>query len=815
MFLNHLKIAIRSLLKKRFYSLINILGLALGLMAATFIWQFVSFERSYDDFHINADKIFRIPSSYLTGGVQDSKDAMASAPIGPALKAEYAEVESFVRVTPEYGRTVFQKGDQKYEERKIFYVDSNFFDFFGFPLIAGDKDGVLREPFSIVLTQHLAEKYFGPMETWSQSPIGQTIRVNNLVDAEITGIALDVPENSHLKFDALVSFVTFPMINGDPSDQWEWNDFYTYIQLKDPTQAPAFDIKLVDFADRHLNSQGSQEYRVEYFTQPLKDIHLHSNLAYEAEPNGDASTIQFLWIIAVAILLIAWANYINLSTARAQERSREVGVRKVIGADKKSLVLQFLTEAFLVNAAAIMLALVLVYTLQPLMNEWTGKALVSFAGGATIWAPISLLVLCLGTVFSGLYPAFILSSFSPARTIKSSEGLGNHDIFRKVLVTFQYACSIVLMISTAIIFRQLNYMKNAELGFSLDQKIVVNAASVYHDSIERQLFDAFRNGLLQNPKISSVTASSAIPGKYYYDLDAVGGIRLQGTNQDQGASFTSYRIDEDYFATYGIEIIAGKNFSRETSADDFGFAVNEAALPLLGIKTPEEAIGQMIRWQQDDRVWPIYSVFKNYHHKSLRHQYEPTILWHFKSDPDPLYYTIKFEGESRQDLTRLLSQVESSWGQVFPDNPFTFFFFDDQFNQQYEADARLGRIIGLFALFAVLIACLGLFGLTSYMITVKTKEIGIRKILGASISSIVYVLTKDFMRLVLLSLVVAVPLGLYFGSRWLNNFAYKTSLSWWIFILSGGLAIFIALSTISLQSVKAALVNPIRALRDD
>ena len=757
-----------------------------------------------------------VPTSYITGGVQDSDDAMASAPVGPALKAEYPEVESFVRITPEYGRTVFQIDDKQFEERKIFYVDSNFFEFFDYPIIAGNITQALKEPFSLVLTKSLAENYFGPIEGWSESPVGQTIRGNNRADFKITAIADDVPENSHFKFNALMSFTTFPITNGDPSNQWEWNDFYTYIQLKDPSTAVAFDDKLVDFAHRHLNSKGSQEYRVKYFTQPLSDIHLHSNMGYEAEPNGDANTISFLLIIAMAILIIAWANYINLSTARAEERVQEVGVRKVIGASKKSLISQFLTEAFVVNLASILLALLLVYSAQPLMNGLAGKSLDSFSGGMQIWLPRTALVLIFGTIISGLYPAFVLSSLSPNKNLNSM-ARGGRDWFRKGLVTFQYASSIVLIVSTIIIFRQLNYMQTADLGFSIDQKIVLNAPSVYADSVEYSLFDAFRNSALQHPKIATVSASSAIPGKHYYDLDAFGGIRLQGADADRGASFTSYRVDEDYFETYNIELIAGNNFSRETSGDDIGFSVNEAALPLLGISSPEEAVGKKIRWQRDDRIWPIYSVFKNYHHKSLKHQHEPTIIWHFRPDPDPLYYTVRFDAASTQEIQDLVASLRFTWMEVFPDNPFTYFFFDDQFNEQYEADSRLGKIIAIFSLFAVLIACLGLFGLTSYMISIKTKEIGIRKILGASISSIVYLITKDFLKLVLISisLSVAVPLGLYYGNRWLDNFAYKSALSWWIFACAGVITLIIALGTISIQSIKAALATPINALRDD
>lgn len=815
MIFNYLKIAVRTLVKKKFYSLINIGGLALGLMAAMFIWQYISFERSYDDFHEQADQIFRVPVSYLTGGRQDGSDAMNAAPVGPALKAEYPEVEAFVRMSPEYGRTVIKYESKQFEERKIYYVDSNFFDFFGYPLIAGDITNALVDPFSIVLTKKMAERYFGPQDTWGTSPVGKTIRVNNMADLKVTAIAEDVPENTHFKFNALVSFSTFPIFQSDPSDEWEWNDFYTYVRLDNPTQQQAFNTKLVDFADRHLNSVGRQEYKVVYSTQAIKDIHLHSNLSYEPEPHGDGRTVSFLLLIGITILIIAWANYINLATARAEERANEVGVRKVIGATRRSLIMQFLTEAFLINACAISLAFLLVQLFQPLMNILVGKSMESFVGGMPVWTLLAVLVLLFGTLLSGIYPAFILSAFTPARTIKSSSQQGRQDWFRKGLVTFQYASSVVLIISTLIIFRQLNFMKNRDLGFSIDQKLVINAPSVYQDSVERHLYQAFRNSLLQNPQIANVSASSAIPGKYYNDLDSWGGIRLEGADESMGANFTAYRVDDDYYDTYGLQIIAGNPFSKESTADDMSFSVNEAALSLLGIASPEDAIGKKIRWWSDDKALPIVNVFKNYNHKSLKHAYEPTILLNFVPDPDPLYYSIRFNGNGKGQIRSMITSVENTWMKVFPQNPFNYFFFDEQFNEQYLADDRLGRIIATFALFAVFIACLGLFGLTSYMISVKTKEIGIRKVLGASISSIVFMLTKGFLKLVLISLFIAIPLALYFGHQWLNNFAYKTSINWWIFALAGSITLLITLVTVSTQSIKAALTNPVESLKNE
>ncbi|NND32705.1 MAG: FtsX-like permease family protein [Saprospiraceae bacterium] len=813
MLLNHIKIAFRTLIRKKFYSLLNIAGLALGIVAAVFIWQYVAFERSYDNFHEDRDRIYRLHAKFFTPAGQDDADAMNAAPVGPALKAEYPEVEEYVRITPEYGRTVFRYGEKQFEEQKIYYTDSNFFDLFDYKILYGDPTNALVEPFSIILTRSMAQRYLGHETDWVESPIGKTINVNNQVDMKITGIVEDVPENSHFKFNALVSFVTFPSTNGDPTNQWEWNDFYTYVQLQEGADMEEFQQNLDDFADRHLNSQGSEEYKVYYGIQPLQSIHLNSNLPYEMESNGDGKTVSFLLLMAILILIIAWANYINLSTARAEERAQEVGVRKVIGANRMSLINQFLIESALVNFIALALALFLIVLCQPLMDNLVGKQVETIFDSPGVLFLTTLLVLILGTLISGMYPAFVLSGFKPAKTLKSSAKGGITDWFRLGLVTFQYVTSIVLIISTMIIFRQLDYMKNMDLGFSIEEKIIVNAPSVYNDSVQSQLFDAFRNTLLQDPRVISVSASSAVPGKYYLDLDSRGGIRMAGADENTAASFTSYRIDEDFFGTYGISIIAGKDFSRETSADDGALAINRAALKLLGFTNPDDAIGKRVRFQSDERLLPIANVFENYHHKSLRHAYEPTILWNHL--PDPLYYTIKYNISSTDQVKSIIENTEKTWTSIFTDNPFQYFFFDEQYNAQYEADKRLGKIIGTFALFAVFIACLGLFGLTSYMISIRTKEIGIRKVLGASINAIVMVLTKDFLSIVLGSIVIAIPLSLYFGRQWLENFAYKSNLSWWIFVLAAIIALSIAVITISIQSIRAAMTNPVDSLRSE
>jgi putative ABC transport system permease protein len=425
--------------------------------------------------------------------------------------------------------------------------------------------------------------------------------VNNGRDYMVSAIAKDPPENTHFKFNALMSFSTFVATKSDPNEEWEWNDFYTYVQLKEPVKIADFNEKLVDFTNRHLNSVGSAEYKVFFEPQALKSIHLESDKPYEMEANGDGRTIRFLALVALLILFIAWANYINLATARAEERAGEVGVRKVIGAHKKQLIFQFLTEALLVNILAISLAYVLVIIMQPTMNGLVGKKLVVFQDHPWLLPLIAFSAVIGGTLLAGTYPVFVLSSFNPSRSLKAKAKSLVQNWFRKGLVTFQYTSSIILIISTLIIFRQLNFMKNTDLGFSMDQKLVIHAPSVYGDSTRTNLYAAFRNRLLTNAAILEISASSAIPGKYYYDLDNRGGIRMVGADENTTGSYTSYNIDEDYFETYGLQIIAGKDFSRESAADDHSLAINEAALKMLGFSDPNEAIGKKVRFQSDNR----------------------------------------------------------------------------------------------------------------------------------------------------------------------------------------------------------------------
>lgn len=807
---NNLKIALRHLRHSKTASLINVFGLALGLAAAFFIWQYIQMEKSYDQFHDKSDRIYRMTLKFYRQGALDGHDAMNVAPAGPALKEEFPEVESYVRFTPEYGRVVFKYGENQHEEEKMYYADSTLFEVFDFPLIEGDPKTCLTRPFTALLTQSVAERYFGPRESWTESPIGKVIRVNNRGDLEVTGILEDVPGNSHLKFNALVSFNTFFITNGDPSKQWGWNDFFTFVLLRKDAAPASLAAKIPDFNKRHFQER-TEGFYSEAVMQPLSDIHLYSNLDYEAEPNGDANTVYFLLIIGIAVVIVAWVNYINLATARAEERAKEVGVRKVIGANQTSLIGQFITEAFLVNFIAVVLAGALVQLAQPAMNALVGKSLPPFFAENLNWWILPGLLLA-GTFLAGLYPAIFLASFSPAKTLKGEKQRKGKGLLRKGLVTFQYAVSVVLIVGTVVIFLQLKYMKSQDLGFALDQQLIINAPTVLdNDSTYAARYQNFKNALLDVPEVDEIGASSAIPGKKYLDIDSHGGIRLMSAAVEKSASFKGFAVDEGFVDVFGLEILAGRNFSEEMISDKTGILINESALQQFELETPEDAIGKMVNYQSDPRQ--IIGVVSDYHHRSLRHAFEPMIFRN--SDHNFLYFGLQLSAKSRTEISGIIHKMEQTWTRFFPNNPFNYFFLDDHFNDQYLADQRLGNIIAIFSSLAILIACLGLFGLASYMVTIRTKEIGIRKVLGASTSSLVRLLSKDFLLLVLIAMVIASPLAWWLMDNWLENFAYRIDMQWWIFVITGLIALGIAFFTVSLQSVKAALANPVDSLKSE
>jgi len=805
-----IKHAWRTLTKNQFYSFLNIAGLCLAAVCGIFIYQFITYEKSYDSFHDESETIYRVASFYGDRSNPLDGDAMNCAPFGPAIKADLASVTDFVRLSPEYSRVVVQNGDRQFEEETVYYADNSFFDVFNYKLIAGDFSSALVEPQTVVLTLEAAERYFGSRSDWKEDPVGKTLKVNSSIDVEVTGIMEPMPENTHLKFGVLVSFPSFLAWNGDPTQEWHWNDFYTYIKTQPGVSQEVLQAQVDEFGDRKHANDGAGVHKT-YLVQAVEDIHLQSKLPYEPEPGGSPAALRILYFIGLFIVLIAWANYINLATAKARDRVQEVGLRKVLGASNGGLFIQFLAETLILNLTAGLLAFVCIHFLQPTVNNLVGYDLSVLPGMFSTTIYLLLSSVLLGTLIAGIYPAYSMLKTSAHQSVEQKDS--KVEWLRKGLVVFQYAASVVLIISTMVILKQLDFMQSIDLGFTPEQKLVLKAPTEQVDSVEKVLFNTFRNEAINYSNVQSVAASSAIPGKYYLDLNVWGGIALEGSSEEDFSSITNYQIDDEYMEIYGLEVLAGEPFSRAIATDDGDLAISESAVSALGLASPQDAIGKRVRYGNDNNIRSIRSVFSDYHHKSPRHTIEPLILWN--NPGNILYYTVQLNNMDRADMSQIVTDLKQTWHGVAPNTPFQYFFFDEQFNQQYEADQRLARIVLILSVFAMLIACLGLFGLTSYMIAVKRREIGIRKVLGATVENVVKGLSINYLKLVGIACLLGVPLALYLSNNWLEGFAYRTPIGPGVLIIAAVITLLIALATVSSLTVRAAMANPADVINNE
>jgi len=802
-----LKIALRFLVKRKGITFIHLFGLTTGIAVFWIILQYVNFEKSYDRFHSKADQIFRIDINFYRDGAMIDGDAMNYPPTGPTMVDELSEVISFVRITPEYGKVIFKRGEALHEETKVFYADSTMFDIFDFPFVAGTPESALNGENKLVLTLSLAEKYFGARNHWKESPVGQLINFNNEKDLVVSAIIEDPPETAHLKFNALISINTFWKVVGDYSNyQWGWNDFYTYVLTTPGTTQKQLQSKLEAFVDKYKEKGHGNVF----IATPLTNIHLFSHQSDEPEANGDIDIVNALMIIAFVILVIAWINYINLSTARGEERSKEVGIRKVNGAHRAGLVMQFLSESFLLNLVAIILSLVIAYLVLPMMGAILGKSLTfDMLDLPGFWFGV-LALLIGGTLLSGLYPAFVLSSFTPSYVLTgSSKKLRNKDLFRKGLVTFQFIIAIALIIGTIVIYNQVNYLQNKKLGFNLTDKIIINAPGVYSDSIFEKKYLTFKNELKQIVGVNDVTISSAIPGgNLEYEVDVVT-IKLEGKNDNDYHRIWLYTVDHDFIDVYNLEVIAGYQFLANSKTTKV--MVNRSASRLFGYHQPAKIIGEKF-WYRNQMA-EIVGVVEDYHHQSAKSAFLPMVM--INDIQSMLYYTVDVHASVPTNFNTTLSNIRSSWMKVYPENPFSYFFLEDRYNYQYQADLQTGKVFFGFSLFAILITCLGLLGISSYMVIIRTKEISIRKVLGATRKQIVFLLSKDFIQLLGLAALLAIPLGYHYFNLWLEGFAFRINISGWLLILPVIFVTLVSLIIVSAFSFKAASVNPSETLRSE
>ena len=813
MFKNYVVIAFRNLFKRKLYSFINIAGLATGVAVCLVILNYVNFELSYDDFNTDSANIYRTIESYYSGGELRGTSPNSGYAEGPALLADVPEVKAYVRTHPMYGGAVISNetaanGPLRFrEEKTIQFVDSTFLRVFNHTVLLGDTQHPLDRPGSVVITRRTADKYFGT----DSDPIGKTLKISGgWADGEfeVTAVIANVPDNTHFHFDFL--FTIHDILKNDQykkDDGWGWNNFVTYIQLHKGTDVKAAENKLPQFIDKYKGEDlRKSNAKAVMNLQPLREIHLNPGLMHESSPTVSSGTIYFFIIIAVFILAIAWVNYINLSTARAMERAREVGIKKAIGAFRSQLVSQFIFESVLVNLISVILAVVLALALLPILGRIVEKDLAFNFTDPRLWFVLIGLFVA-GSLVSGAYPAFVLSSFKPAAVIKGSiETVGQRFSLRKALVVFQFVSSLVLIAGTFAIYRQLNYMQSRQKGFTMDQMLIVKGPSVLNaadrDARAERLI-TFKNELKRIPSVDGVTTSGAVPGGGYNWGTGMG---RAGAPADEARNGSMVFVDPDFIDTYGIELLAGKSWNPDSETEMRAVLINEATITELGLKTPENALEEHIVMGGDTAE--IIGVLKNYHWNSLKEDFGPFSLGARKIHG--ANYSIHLNAAN---LNESIAKIEQLYKESFPGNPFDYYFLDDFFNRQYIDDQQFGKIFSLFAVLAIVIACLGLWGLASFTTTQKLREISIRKVLGASTPSIMSLLSAQFMKLVLMASVISLPLIWYGIDTWLDNFAFRIGIAWDLFVIPALILAAIALATVSIQIMRGARSNPAQVLR--
>lgn len=813
---NYFKVALRSMWKHKGFSLLNITGLVTGITACLMILQYVSFELSFDRFHQDFDRIYRITNDRFQQGKLIQHGTITYPAVAAAMAKDFNEVETYTTLANP-GTFSLQK-DRKIFEEKGVYTDDRFLSVFTFPLVAGNRATALKAPHSIIISETNAQRIFNASPDNYAALIGQTIKVD--IDTEpyqITGIMKDFPAASHLKYGALMSLETLSLTWGEwIKNSWESSDVWHYAKLRPGADAAALEKKFPAFSSRYFRGDKVSGSVEQFFLQPLRDVHLVSDYEYEIGKVNNGKAVWTMLIIAAFILLIAWINYINLATARSLERAREVGVRKVAGATSGQLIGQFLSESVLLNVLALALGIGLAVVLQPVLNNVIGKplsfALLVGAGyGGKSFALMLGGVFLLGILLSGCYPAFALTSFKAVQVLKGSFKRSAKGAWvRQSLVVFQYTASMVLIVGTFIVFKQLKFMREGNLGFDMDQVLVIRGPQLtLWDSTSIDRINSFKTELERIPAVQSATASGNVFGN---KLGRSFNVKRVGSGDQKGVTFARMPVDGDFFDTYKIPVIAGRNFLRTDSNQDprkvTNAILNESAARLLGFANAPEATGQKFVLQ--GKEWEIIGVVADFHQQSLKHSIEPIVFAPFYSLAG--YFSMKINAA---DPARSIATVREQYNAFFPGNNFDYFFMDERFNEQYKDDQVFGKVSSFFSLLAVLIASLGIFGLSSYTITQRTKEIGVRKVLGASTSGIVALLSKDFLKLVLFAIVIGAPIAWYGVDQWLSDFAYRIHIEWWMFMIAAAVSLLIAFASVSFQSVRAALMNPVRSLRNE
>ena len=803
------KIAFRNIFRNKVYAALNIVGLALGIAAFLLLMQYISLEKSVNRFHTNLPNIYRV--------LNQGKDGKTWPELEPgwAVQAQqhFAEIKAYCRFDDGVAKGIVRVNDnvsQSYREEKIGYAEGNFFSFFSFPLQAGNALA-LAKPNTVFISQAAAKKYFG-----AGNPMGKLLTLYNQfgnTTYTVEGVYKDMGDNSDVHYDMVFSLETLKNPANLNDNGWAQLDnlnsqyINTFFTLNKGVDAGQLENKLTALRNQLKTDKDGVSFKL----QGLADIHLGRSINETLMTTGNIKYVYMLGAIAFLILLIAWFNYVNLSTANSFKRANEVGVRKVIGASRKNLVMQFLTESFLVNLLAFALAIVLIVLLQPLFNKLVGKQLsLQTLGTTSIWIYAVVLLLA-GSLLSGAYTAFNLSKFNPVQTLKGkiSKTAGGV-LLRRSLVVSQFVISIALIIATIIIYNQLSYMQNKNLGINTNQLLVIRGPETGKDSTYKNRRTAFWNNIAGQAFVKDYCVSGTIPGGWYNFM--TGGFTQPGSKK--GDEFKTYAfaiINDRFIKTYQVPLVAGRNFTPEECAVDWNknskVMMNETAIKQLGFENPEQALRTKVQW--DERALEVVGVIKDYNHTSLKRAIDPII---FYPQNNNTYFSIRLTADKMQDK---IATLEKMYKASFAGNPFDYSFVDDNFNKSYADERQYGNIFTTASAWAIFIACLGLFGLATFTVESRLKEIGVRKVLGASVQSIVRLLSKDFLVLVFIAFLIACPLAWYGMNKWLQDFAYKVDISWLVFLIAGAVALVIALATVSFQAIKAAIANPVNSLRTE
>ena len=800
---NYIKVAFRNLIKTKLFSAINILGLSIGIAACLLILHYVNFERSYDKFHHQSDRIYRLRYQRTSEDGSSVKFASSTPPAGLIIRERLPEIEKIARIFRYRGVVVSYK-NIKFTEERVFHAEPEFLDIFDFKFTKGDPKSALGGVDQALISQSMAKKYFG-----DHDPMGKVISVDKKTDYQITGIFKDVPQNSHIKFDMLLSFENFAKSSGpDYMENWGHTGMYTYLILKNGTDISVFNDKIKEIVESEVGEM-LKEYNMimELPLQPLENIHLDSHYMQEYEVNGNREVINFLVIIALFIIIIAWVNYINLSTARSLTRAKEVGLRKTVGGSRQQIMIQFFFETLILNMISLFSALILIYIALPFFSQLTGVPIeYSIWHQSWFWLVLPILFVT-GIIISGLYPIIKLSAYQPVTTLRGKIGTSSRGVnLRKVLVAFQYLMAFTMITGTLAVFSQIEYMKSQELGFDHEQTLVIKTPRVRDETFGDKIV-TFKEAIQTNTNVEKFCVVTEVPGRQLYWDN--GGIMKAGEDISKSKNYMIVGIDYDFADLFNIEFVAGRNFSKEYRTDTDGLIFNETAVRWMGFESSDQAVGQKVDYW--GKIYTIVGVLKDYHQQSLKEAFEPII---YRLMPQGRHNLAQFAIKLKTgNIQRMLQTIEKQYAAFFPGNPMDYFFLDEYFDQQYKSDEQFGHVFGLFALLAIFVTSLGILGLVAFMVTQRTKEIGIRKVLGAGVPRILYILAVDILKLIVFSFVILLPF-IYWGiAQWLQSFAYRMNVSFELFFWPLIFVVIVTLVTIGSHVIRAAMGNPVESLR--